>query len=89
MILRVSDHAMLRFFERAHRLPVEELRSDIARKLTRAAASADEIGARLFTVRCGHIGFLVKDQVVVTCLGPGAWGHREGAAEFTAPEVKL
>jgi len=69
MILRISDHAMLRFFERAHGLPVEELRETLSRDLSRAAAAAQGIGGGHYAIRGGDgLSYVIKAGVVVTVL---------------------
>jgi hypothetical protein len=63
---RVSDHALVRFLERAGGLDVEAVRAALAASLDRAAALADAIGADRYTVKAGGLVYRVVDGVLVT-----------------------
>lgn len=66
--LRVSDHALLRFIERAGGLDIEVLRAELARSLARATTSAALIGTRDFTVRADGLTYVIRNGIVVTIL---------------------
>lgn len=65
---RVSDHALLRFIERAGGLDIEALRAELARSLARATTSAALIGTQDFTVRADGLTYVVRNGIVVTIL---------------------
>lgn len=73
-ILQVSDHALLRFFERGHGLPVEVMRAQLAAELAASADIAQAIG-REFSIKTAGLVFLVKSGVVVTVLDRGSRFH--------------
>jgi len=68
MILAVSDHALVRFLERAGGLDVEDLRERLTISLARAAEAAAALGAVDFTVKADGLSYLVCGGVVVTVL---------------------
>ena len=59
----VSDHAILRYFERHYKVDIDKVRSDI---LTPNTVEAIHNGAN--TVKINGISFVVKDGVIVTAL---------------------
>lgn len=70
MKLRVSDHALLRYFARVAGFDVEALRAGLAAQLERGQAAADSIGGGHYVIRTAEAGFVVKNGVVVTILAP-------------------
>ena len=70
MIVNVSDHALVRFLERAGGLDIEALRERLTISLTRAADAAAALGVIDFTVKADGLDYLVCAGVVVTVL-PG------------------
>lgn len=69
--IAVTDHAVLRFMERAHNLDIEAIRTRIAQRVERAvdlAASLD--GEGTVTVVHERCRYVVKAGTVVTIL-PG------------------
>jgi hypothetical protein len=71
MTLRITDHALVRFMERAGGLQVEALRASMARSLARAAAAADAIGERRYVIRADGLSYVVVDGALVTVIdGP-------------------
>lgn len=71
-VVKVSDHALLRFLEQAGELDVEQLRHQLEAALDRSARAAERIGAKNYLISSGKNAFLVRhndDQpVVVTVL---------------------
>lgn len=70
MIVAVSDHALVRFLERAGGFDVEALRERLTASLSRAAQAAAALGAADFTVKADGLSYLVCGGIVVTVL-PG------------------
>ncbi len=68
MIVRVSDHALLRYFQRIAGIDVEVFRAQLAERLERGAGAAESIGGGQYIIRIQGAGFVVKDGVVVTTL---------------------
>jgi len=60
---KVSDHALVRYLERAKNVDIEALRREI---LTPERESAIRSGAR--KIKVDNISFIVRDQVVVTTI---------------------
>lgn len=58
----VSDHAILRYLERAHGVPVEDIRKGLAE----AAAIGVAHGAPV--VALGRVKLVIRDRVVTTAL---------------------
>lgn len=69
-MLHISDHALIRFIERAGGFDVEGLRSAVAASLDRAAAAAAQIGAEDYTIRADGLIYRVRSSVVVTVVNP-------------------
>lgn len=69
-VLRVSDHALLRFLERAGGFDVEALRTALEGSLKRATSVADTIGAREVIITADGLRYVVVNCVVVTITEP-------------------
>lgn len=69
MPVRVSDHAVLRYLERAHGLDVEAVRRHLAGRV----ATGVRLGAIAVTVE--SVKLLLREDVVVTVVRPG-WPTR-------------
>jgi hypothetical protein len=67
----VSDHALVRFLERAGGFDVEALRASMAASLARAAAVAEGMQQSRYTIKCDGLIYVVDQGVVVTVLGNG------------------
>lgn len=84
--LRVSDHALVRFLERAGNLDVESVRVSLESGLARAAAAARAIGTSDYLIRMNGHTFIVRSETVVTVLldddNAGARAHALGKPEF-------
>lgn len=68
--IHVSDHAVLRYFERAHGLDVELVRRHLAGR----AANAVRLGALGVTIE--NVKLVVRNATVVTVMR-GGWPTRE------------
>ena len=68
MIVNVSDHALVRFLERAGGLDVESLRALLGASLSRAGRTAKAIGAGEFAVVADGLVYVIERGVVVTVL---------------------
>lgn len=64
--VRVSNHALLRFLERAGGFDVEGLRTAIETSLNRAVTAAETIGTCNVIVNADGLQYVVRDGVVVT-----------------------
>lgn len=69
-MIRVSDHAVLRYLERAHGLDVEAVRAHLAGH----AVSAVRLGA--IAVRIDGVKLVIEDGVIVTVI-KAEWPTRE------------
>ncbi len=67
-MIRVTDHALVRFLERAGGLDVDALRAVLAASLERAATAAASIGARRCTVIVDGLRYVIEDGHLVTVL---------------------
>lgn len=65
---RVSDHALLRFLERAGGCDVEALRETIEASLKRAVEHADKLGTANLIVVVDGLRYVVLNNVCVTVL---------------------
>jgi hypothetical protein len=68
-IVRVSDHALLRFIERAGGLDVETLRTALEVSLKRAVNAADTIGQKELVIVADGLRYVLRDNVVVSITG--------------------
>lgn len=68
MSIRVSDHALVRFMERAGGLDADALRLALATSLARATSAATEIKARRYTIIVDGLRYVVEDDTLVTVL---------------------
>jgi hypothetical protein len=66
LVLKVSDHALVRFLERAGGFDLAPLRSAIQASLNRAVAAADEIGSSSYKIRADGLCYVIKNGVIVT-----------------------
>ncbi len=64
--LRVSDHALLRFIERAGGLEIEALRAKLEGSLKRAASAADLVSGGDYTIAADGLLYVVTNGTVVT-----------------------
>lgn len=66
MTLRVSDHALVRFLDRAGGLDVEGVRAALEQALERARQHANRLGARSYDVKADGLTYRVRSGTVVT-----------------------
>lgn len=64
--IRVSDHALLRFLDRAGGVDVEPLRDALEKSLARATVAAGTIGLQRYHILADGMTYIVEDDVVVT-----------------------
>lgn len=76
--IRVSDHALVRFLQRAGGFDVDAVRSAIEQSLERAALAAISIGEDDYTIRADGLTYIVRGHVVVTILPAGVVAHSVG-----------
>lgn len=68
MKIGVSDHALMRFIERAGGFDVESLRGQIADSLERASKAAELLGQSDYTVKADGLVYVIVGGVCVTVL---------------------
>lgn len=68
MSLHVSDHALLRYFERVGGVDVEAVRRALSERLSPAAEKAEEIKPGIFAIKFNGAHFIVKNRVIVSVL---------------------
>jgi len=66
--IRVSDHALVRFLERAGGFDIETLRGAIEASLSRAVMAAGKIGTNDVVVAADGLRYVVTNNTVVTIL---------------------
>ena len=69
-IVRVSDHALLRFVERAGGLDIEALRAALEASLKRAVDAAGKVDADEYVVVADGLRYVVRFGIVVTITPP-------------------
>jgi hypothetical protein len=71
-LMPVSDHALVRFLERAGGMDVESVRQSLQIGLARCAAAARSMGSADFVIKMdGHL-FVVRGDMVTTVLDDSA-----------------
>lgn len=79
---KISDHALLRFLERAGGLDIGTLRATLADSLCRAHSAVEEIGGGDCMIVADGLAYLVRKGTVVTVLpesSPKVRAHMLGA----------
>jgi hypothetical protein len=71
LILGVSDHALLRFLERAGGLDIGELRARLTNSLIRAHAAARSLGDSDYLIRSDGLLYVVRGETVTTIVDDG------------------
>ena len=69
--LRISDHALVRFLERAGGHDIDGMREALSRSLGRARKAAETLGASEYAVIADGLEYVIRDDVVVTVLPRG------------------
>lgn len=85
-MIRVSDHALVRFLERVGGFDVEQLRGAIEASLGRAAAAAAELGFPDHLIVADGFVYIVREGVVVTMHEKGTPAAR--AAILARPKAR-
>ena len=71
----ISNHALLRFIERADTAALDILRAALSEKLASAGAAAAEIYATDYLIVVDGLTYVVRNQVVTTVLERRSSGH--------------
>jgi hypothetical protein len=71
---RISDHALVRFLERAGGMDVEGVRAALSTSLAGAHAAANRVGGGDHLIVASGMTYVVRGGVVTTCVprGPAA-----------------
>lgn len=80
-LIDVTDHALVRFLDRAVGFDVEALRAMIATSLARAATKAGSIAQDRYEVRADGLRYVVRDGALVTILPLQAARRRSEAVD--------
>lgn len=73
---RVSDHALVRWLERAGGLDVEDLRTKLEESLERAHTAARSVSSSDYLIKADGLLYVVRGEIVSTVLDE----HSEGAS---------
>lgn len=65
---KITDHALVRFVERAGGLEIEQLRADLSESLERAYDTARAISASDFLIRVDGLLYVVRGDAVVSVI---------------------
>lgn len=76
MSIGISDHALLRFLERAGGLDIEELRARLTNSLHRAHAAARSLGDSDYLIRSDGLLYVVRGETVTTVVDDKSEGGR-------------
>lgn len=72
MQIEVSDHALIRWLERGHNMPMEWFRREIEREVTRAGEIGRSlVGLRQFEIKRDRLIYVVRGGKVVTVVTTG------------------
>jgi len=63
---RVSDHALVRFVERAGGLDVEALRACLENSLARAHSAARSVSSADYLIKADGLVYVVRGEIVTT-----------------------
>lgn len=74
-MMRISDHALVRFLERSGSADFEPVRDALAAGLERGRAAAEQIGATAYVIKAQGLQFVVEDEVLITVLEPDMRPH--------------
>jgi len=78
---RISDHALVRFLERAGGLDIEALRASLADSLARAHDAANDIGGGDYLISADGLAYVVRSGTVTTVLPEGSPGAQARALD--------
>ncbi|HEV2556829.1 MAG TPA: hypothetical protein VGV17_24015 [Bosea sp. (in: a-proteobacteria)] len=74
-MIKVTDHALVRFLERSGSADFEPVRAALVAGLERGRAAAAQIGVRAYVINAEGHQFVVEDEVLITVLEPGMRPH--------------
>lgn len=77
-MIRVTDHALVRFLERSGALDVEQLRGMISSSLERGRKAAERAGIADYTITVDGLRYVVVNGNLITVLS-GAMRQKPGA----------
>lgn len=66
--LRITDHALVRFLERAGGLDIEALRGVLASSLSRAADAAHHLGVSKYVIVADGLLYIIEGSDLVTVM---------------------
>lgn len=76
MRVRVSDHALLRWYMRMIGVDLEAMRAQLAERIMDECPGLDALGTKSeITIDCDDMRIVLKGRVVVTILPPGGGGQ--------------
>lgn len=67
-MIRVSDHALIRFIERSGAGNLQQLRDTIAASLERGRRTAERAGIARYSISADGLTYVIEDDVLVTVL---------------------
>jgi hypothetical protein len=67
-MIKVTDHALVRFLDRSGAAEIEALRLTIAASLERARIGAERAGIADYVIVADGLRYVVRDDVLVTVL---------------------
>lgn len=67
-MIKVSDHALVRFLQRSGALDVEQIRALMSGALERGRRSAERAGIADYTIVVDGMKYIVRNDTVVTVL---------------------
>lgn len=67
-MLKVTDHALVRFLDRSGAAEIEKLRLALAHSLERARIGAERAGIADYVITADGLRYVVKDDALVTVL---------------------
>lgn len=78
-MLKVTDHALIRFLDRSGAAAIEEMRVTLAHALERARLGAERAGIDDYVIVADGLRYVVKDGALVTVLDQDmVAGRRKG-----------
>lgn len=65
-VVKVSDHAVIRYIERVHGVDVDSIRAQMAKALKKEIMNF--AGGNDISVTTNECKFVIKDGVIITCI---------------------
>lgn len=63
MSIKITDHALVRFLERVHKIDVKKLRAAV---LTKHQQKMGEMGDCEITIKSNGLKYVIKDKTLIT-----------------------